>query len=202
MSLLLAPSLLMLLATSSHATDDDASAATKRPKSRLIVVEANLKGVEEVPTASSPGATGHFKAIIDEQNLTIQYELSYSGTEGTVLAGHVHIGQMGVNGGIPLFACANAPALPPATVVIPPVQACPPAPATVTGVWTAADIIPLLTQGIGAQTNEELQEIINLAKAGFMYANVHTTRSPGGEIRGQVRRDLFPSLKDLKDSKD
>jgi len=194
-SLLLTPSLLLLLGTSIHATDNDAAAPAKLFKSRLVVIEADLKGAEEVPVASSPGASGHFKAIIDEQNATIQYELSYSGLEGQVLAGHVHVGQMGVNGGIPLFACANAPALPPATVTIPAVQPCPPAPATVTGTWTGADIIPLTTQGIGAQTPEELQEIINLMKAGLVYANVHTTRSPGGEIRGQVRRDLFPFLK-------
>jgi hypothetical protein len=71
----------------------------------------------------------------------------------------------------------------------------------VTGVWTPVDIIPRVTQGIDAPSNEDFLELINLMKAGFIYANVHTTKYIGGEVRGQVERDLFPSLKDLKDLK-
>jgi hypothetical protein len=122
-ALLLAPSLLLLLATPGHATDD---AVTAFKRNRLVRVETNLKSTEEVPVISSPNASGKFKATLDEENLTITYELSYEGLEGQVLAGHVHVGQEGVNGQIPLFICANAPALPPPGTA--PVQACPPAP--------------------------------------------------------------------------
>ena len=214
-SLLLAPSLLLLLTTSGNAQDASAGdsyvalsseasaaaaaaaseAAAAAKKIRAVRVETDLRATEEVPVVSSMAASGHFKATLDEENLTITYELSYEGLEGSPLAGHVHVGQVGVNGAIPLFLCANAPALPPATT--PAVQACPPAPATITGVLTPANIIPRPAQGIDAVSNEDFVELIRLMKGGQMYANVHTTKYIGGEIRGQVRRDLIPDLKDI-----
>ena len=35
----------------------------------------------------------------------------------------------------------------------------------------------------------ELAEVIAAIRAGSAYANVHTSLSPGGEIRGQIRAD-------------
>jgi hypothetical protein len=196
----------LALAASVNAADDDAAAPAK--KARLFRVETDLRSTEEVPAISSPVAKGHFSAVLDETNLTITYELSYEGLEGAPLAGHVHVGQLSVNGNIPLFLCANAPALPPATV--PAAQACPAAPATITGVLTPANTIPRPTQGIGTTvngvttaTNDDFVELMNLMKQGVMYANVHSTLYTGGEIRGQIKRDLIPDLKDLiKDRKD
>jgi hypothetical protein len=192
-SLLLAPPLLLLLAASGNATDD---AADSKRKSRLIRVETDMVSTEEVPVISSLGASGRFKATLDEENLTITYELSYDNLEGAPLAGHLHVGQRGVNGAIPLFLCANAPALPPAGT--PAVQACPPAPATITGVLTPANIIARPAQGIDGATAEDFVEIMRLMRLGEVYANVHTTKYIGGEVRGQVRRDLLPDLKDLR----
>jgi len=34
----------------------------------------------------------------------------------------------------------------------------------------------------------ELDEVIDAIRAGLAYANVHSTQSPGGEIRGQLGR--------------
>ena len=189
-SLLLVPPLMLALAASVSATDDDANASKK--KVRPVRVETSLRALEEVPVVSSLGASGYFKATLDEENLTITYELSYQDLEGAPLAGHVHVGQVGVNGNIPLFLCANAPALPPATT--PAVQACPPAPATITGVLTPENIIPRPTQGIDAVSPEDFIELIRLMRSGAMYANVHSTKYLGGEIRGQIRRDLIPGL--------
>lgn len=190
-SLLLMPPLMALLvaSTSVNATDDVR-------KSRLIRVETDLVSTEEVPVVSSLAASGRFKATLDEDNLTITYELSYDNLEGAPLAGHLHVGQRGVNGAIPLFLCANAPALPPAGT--PEAQACPPAPATITGVLTPTNIIPRPAQGIDAVSPADFIEIMRLMRSGDVYANVHTTKYIGGEIRGQVRRDLLPDLRDLK----
>jgi hypothetical protein len=193
-SLLLAPSLVLLLTASSYATDDDAAASSAK-KIRPVKVETDLRSTNEVPVVSSLAASGHFSATLDEENLTITYELSYDNLEAAPLAGHVHVGQIGVNGAIPLFLCANAPALPPAGSA--PVQACPPAPATITGVLTPADIVPRPAQGIDAASAQDFVELIRLMRDGHMYANVHTTKYIGGEIRGQVRRDLLPDLKDI-----
>ena len=58
---------------------------------------------------------------------------------------------------------------------------------------TAANIVGPLTQGIGApppvDPAAEFAQLIKLIRGGFAYANVHSTMSPAGEIRGQIRVD-------------
>jgi hypothetical protein len=49
----------------------------------------------------------------------------------------------------------------------------------------AADVIGPQDQGIGPG---EFRELIRAMRAGATYANVHTVKYPGGEIRGQIRR--------------
>jgi hypothetical protein len=149
-------------------------------------VFAELKPTEEVPALSSPGARGRFKATIDAENQTISYELSYEGLEAPALQAHIHIGQRKVNGGISVFLCGNPPTVPAPTVPQPP--ACPPAPATVTGVLTAANIIGPVAQGIEPTSDSmnEFDELVALLRKELAYVNVHSTRFPGGEVRGQV----------------
>lgn len=146
---------------------------------------AKLKPTEEVPALSSP-ADGWFKVWINEANQTISYELSYEDLEGAPLQAHIHIGQRGANGGISVFLCGNAPAVPPETFPQPP--ACPPSPATVSGELTPANIVGPAGQGIEAssQGQNEFGELIRMVRRGLTYANVHSTRFPAGEIRGQV----------------
>ena len=146
---------------------------------------AELKPTEEVPALSSP-ARGRFKAIIDEDNQTISYELSYDALEAAPLQAHIHVGQRRVNGGISVFLCGNPPAVPPANVPQPP--ACPPAPATVSGVLTAANIIGPTAQGIDptSETVNEFADLVALMRREVTYVNVHSARFPGGEIRGQL----------------
>ena len=95
---------------------------------------------------------------------------------------HIHFGRPAISGGIVLFLCTNL--TPPDGVPTP--QACPNAPATITGTLTAVDVIPLPAQGIdpGAAGFAEMIEAI---PAGATYANVHTTVHPGGEIRSRLR---------------
>jgi hypothetical protein len=106
---------------------------------------AKLKPTNEVPALSSV-ASGEFNAVIDPDNQTITYELSYADLEGAVLQAHIHVGQMGVNGGVAVLLCGNPPTVPPATVPQPP--ACPPSPATVSGVLTVANTIGPNGQGL------------------------------------------------------
>jgi len=46
----------------------------------------------------------------------------------------------------------------------------------------------------GASTQQiaagELEEVIAAIRVGAAYANVHTSVSPGGEIRGQIRGQI------------
>jgi hypothetical protein len=137
-----------------------------------------LKPAEEVPSVSSV-AKGFFKATIDANNETISYELSYEGLEGTPVQAHIHFGQFGFNGAVSVFLCANL-ATPP-TPTTPP---CPAAPATITGTLTAESVLNLAaSQGIEAG---EFDELVKAIKKGLTYANVHSSRFLGGEIRGQI----------------
>jgi hypothetical protein len=182
--LLLASSTLALLATASVAHDDGPSNRHHRSNR----VSAELRPTNEVPALSSP-ASGRFRATIDENNQTIAYELSYDNLEGNVVQAHIHVGQRSVNGGISVFLCGNPPAVPAAPVPAPP--ACPAPPATVTGVLTPANIIGPNAQGIAptSDTVNEFAELVSLLRSGVTYANVHSSKFPGGEVRGQVHLD-------------
>ena len=93
---------------------------------------------------------------------------------------HIHFGQEAVAGGISAFLCTNQGNGPAGT------QACPPAPATISGTIRAADVIGPAGQGIAAG---EFGELVRAMRAGVTYANVHSALVPGGEIRGQIDKE-------------
>lgn len=132
----------------------------------------DLTGYQENPDISTV-ATGSFEITIDDTARTFTYELSYSGLEGTVSQAHIHFGKRGVNGGVTLFLCGPGPAGTPAC----------PVSGTVSRTVGAADILPPGTQGIEAGNFEELAQAL---RAGHTYANVHSSKWPGGEIRAQI----------------
>jgi CHRD domain len=135
--------------------------------------KANLLGFDEVPAVSSTG-TGEFRAKIDEDNQIIEYELTYENLEGTTTnAAHIHIGQESVNGGVVAFLCGGGGK-----------PACTATSGTFSGTITVADIVAVPAQGIAAG---EWGEVVRAMRAGRIYANVHTNKHPGGEIRGQVK---------------
>jgi len=155
---------------------------------RQIHAFAELVPANEVPSISS-GARGRFKATIDRENQTISYEVSYEGLEDVPTQSHIHFGQRHTLGGVSVFLCGNAPAVPPAPFPQPP--ACPPSPATVTGVITAANILGPNGQGIAPSLNgvNEFDELVAAILGGNTYANVHSAKFQGGEVRGQIRTD-------------
>jgi hypothetical protein len=135
-------------------------------------VKARLTGFNEVPAVSTTGS-GEFTATIHEDS--VDWELTYRDLEGTITnASHIHLGQKDVNGGVSVFFCGTA------------ATPCTPGSGTFSGTFTAADVIGPVGQGIAAG---ELAELIAAIRAGETYANVHTNKHPGGEIRGQVRED-------------
>jgi hypothetical protein len=141
-------------------------------------LRARLQGFEEVPAVST-GASGTFRAKIADDESSIDFELTYEGIEGgNVTAAHIHVGQRSVNGGVSAFFCGGGgrPACPtPGTTLSGPV----------TGTIRAENVI-----GPGGAQQVPvggLDELIAAIRAGVTYANVHSTVSPGGEIRGQVK---------------
>ncbi len=142
-----------------------------------------LTGWEEVPSVSTTG-NGTFNARISNDESSIEWELSYSDLEGAVQQAHIHLGNVGVNGGISVFLCTNLGNGPAGT------QPCPAPPATISGTIVAADVSPNIpaTQAARNQglNTGEIDELIRAIRAGATYVNVHSTTWPGGEIRSQI----------------
>jgi len=143
-------------------------------------IKADLTGYEEVPSVSTV-STGEFRAHISPDGESIDYELSYSGLQGTVQQSHIHVAQLSVNGSIVIWLCQTA------TPFLDPTGHAPQCPqsGTVTGTITSANVIAgsMAPQQLAAG---HLAEVIAAIRAGAAYANVHTNLSPGGEIRGQI----------------
>jgi CHRD domain len=163
------------LAAASYAVAQNESSGARH-------VRADLNGYQEVNSISTTGV-GRFTANIDDENQIITFELSYSGLEGTTTSqAHIHFAQRSVNGGIHAFLCGGGGK-----------PLCPSIEGTVTGEITAADVLAAVPdRGIEAGAFEEFVRAI---RAGHTYANVHTTKWPGGEIRGQIHdRDQKESV--------
>jgi hypothetical protein len=147
------------------------------------VFKARLTGFQETPAAVSTVARGTFDAVVNDDS-SIAYELTYEGLEGTVTQGHIHFGQRGIGGGISVWLCQTSE-VPAPPAVRDSTPTCPPS-GTVTGMFTAANVIGPAVQGIAAG---EFDELLAAMRRGLTYANVHTTLHPGGEIRGQIKRE-------------
>lgn len=141
-------------------------------------IRAKLTGYQEVPAVST-AASGRFVADVAEDGLSFDFELSFSGLQGNVLQSHIHFGQKSVNGAIVIWLCGTATNPGPAGT-----QVCPQT-GTITGHVSAANVVG------GAATQQllvgEIAEALAAMRAGVAYVNVHTSISPGGEIRGQTR---------------
>lgn len=148
-------------------------------------LRARLSGFNEVPAVSTV-ARASFHARIND-NQTIDYELKYSDLEGAVQQAHIHFGQKGVNGGITVFLCTNLGNGPANSDTS---QPCPPSPATVTGTITPDEVSPNIPATAAARTQgidtAEFAELVRAIRAGVTYANVHSTKWPGGEVRDQI----------------
>jgi hypothetical protein len=161
-------------------------AAVQAASAQSNQLGANLLGFEETPGAVSTVATGQFDAVINHDDTAISYRLSYTDLEGDVTQAHIHFGRRATSGGISVWLCGN-----PSPTVTPPAGTplCPPSPATVEGTLTAADVVGPTAQGIapGAPgAPGEFAELIRAIRDGSTYANVHSTKFPGGEIRNQI----------------
>jgi hypothetical protein len=162
----------LLLVGVSVAVVDSAGADNRK---RQEVVRAQLSGYQEVPSVSSPGK-GWFRAIIDEDAGMISYWLNYEGLEN-IAQSHLHVGQHHTNGGISVWLCTNLGGGQ--------AQACPAAPAQITGTIMAEHVVGPAAQLV---TAGEFAELLAAIRAGSVYVNVHTNPGvPAGEIRGQLR---------------
>lgn len=139
---------------------------------------SRMGGYQEAPPISTVGS-GSFEANVNGAGDAIEYTLSYRSLEGPVTQAHIHFGQRNVSGGIIAWLCEGTLASPSAST-----PTCPSAEGgSVSGTITALEVIGPAGQGIAAG---EFAELVRAVRAGAVYANVHTTKFAGGEIRGQV----------------
>lgn len=137
--------------------------------------QLRLVGFQENPSVSTTGR-GRLHVEIDDEAEQITYRLRYSDLEGgTVLAAHIHLGALHTNGGVVAFLCGGGGK-----------PACPSPDGEIEGVIEPADIVGPAAQGINAGEETAFAEFVKAIRAGYTYANVHTTRWPGGEIRDQL----------------
>ena len=142
-----------------------------------IKIRARVNGYQEVPSVSTAGA-GSFVAKVHRDGKGFDYEFEFGGLQAPVTQSHIHMAQRAVNGPIIIWLCGTATNPGPAGT-----QLCPQS-GVITGTVVAANV---LAAGAAQQlTAGEIEEAIAAMRAGAAYVNVHTTVSPGGEIRGQL----------------
>ena len=131
--------------------------------------------------AVSTAASSRFKATINKVSNNLHYEVSFSRLEGDVRQSQIHIGQRGVNGGIMIRLCQTTFNVSPVASTL----TCPQS-GTVSGVISATDVVGPAGQCVAAG---EFAEALAAIRAGVAHANVHSSKCPGGEIRGQLHDD-------------
>ncbi|TMA24818.1 MAG: CHRD domain-containing protein [Deltaproteobacteria bacterium] len=132
-----------------------------------------LTAFEEVPGTISDGF-GTLGLTIAPDDSRIDYTLSYTGLSGPALFSHIHFAEEDVNGAVMVFLCGGGGQKP-----------CPGASGTVSGTIVAANVgANAAAQGV---TPGDLAAVISVIRHGSGYANVHSPKYPGGEIRGQLK---------------
>ena len=147
-----------------RADDDDGTA-----------YRARLTGFGEVPPKLVNGQ-GKFRATLSPDGTTISWTLTWTGLTGPALVAHIHFGQPQNVGTPVVFFCGGGTK--PAS--------CPDGPGhsgSISGTWTAADVVSVPSQSV---TAGDFAGLVKILRVKLGYANIHTTLFAGGEIRGQV----------------
>ncbi|MGH2668966.1 MAG: CHRD domain-containing protein [bacterium] len=160
-------------------------------------LRTELSGFNEV-TGPGVGAIfttgdGRLTLKIDKRRREIAYELTYAFPDAAatpingaqfVNQAHLHFGQKHTTGGINVWLCQSAdnPA-PPAVAADTPT--CPSPSGTVAETITPAKVLALAPQGFPAG-EDGFDALLEAIRREAIYGNVHTDKSPGGEIRGQL----------------
>jgi hypothetical protein len=133
---------------------------------------ASLRGISEVPPINSEG-TGTFRATIHEDG-SITFRETFNNLTSPIIFSHIHFGETHVAGGVMIFLCGgdSQPACPANSTS-----------GSYEGTITAANVTGPTGQGV---TPGDLVSALRNVNSGAGYVNIHTTKFPGGEIRGQV----------------
>jgi hypothetical protein len=143
--------------------------------------KAPLDGWQEAPSIVTTGE-GRFRARLVDRD-TIEFWLSYEELEGSPTQAHIHIGSHHEMGGVSGWLC-GAPASTNQGL-------CPSEPdgakfeGELHGFIERNDVTGPANQGVEPM---EIEDLIRAMRNDEAYANVHTTKFGGGEIRGDLGR--------------
>ena len=125
-----------------------------------------MSGFEETPGAATL-AKGFAGIQVSHDDKTVYYSITVTDASTTLVAAHLHFGPRGEAGPIVVTLCSAA--------------------------TTPCQTEGQVTQGSFTEQNFEgpfssdnLSRLIEEARAGNIYANVHSGKYPGGEARGQL----------------
>lgn len=130
---------------------------------------AALSGAQEVPPVDT-AARGQITLQLSKDGTELGYRLIVANIENVTQA-HLHLAPAGANGAVVAWLYPSGP----------PAQLIPGRSDGVlaTGTITSADLV-------GPLAGASLSDLVAAIEAGDIYANVHTSQFPGGEIRGQL----------------
>ena len=147
--------------------------------------QANFSGFQELGALNAETGTilstgqGTLALNLNQPAGTLTFTLTYSGLSEPVTQAHIHFGKVHVPGGIIVFFCTNINNGPVGT------QACPAGGGTVSGTITGANIVGPAAQNIPAG---DFAGLVAALLSDTAYGNIHTTKFPAGEIRGQIHQ--------------
>ncbi|WP_345271452.1 CHRD domain-containing protein [Nibrella viscosa] len=135
---------------------------TTPPTPATTSYSAVVNGAQEKPTSTTSTGSGTFAGRLTNDTRVLSYTVTYAGlTTTTATAGHIH-------------RITNADGTGPVVVPFPTM------PASTTGSMLATSPI--------SGTAVLRQSLIDSMNAGQTYVNLHTSRFPAGEIRGDIKR--------------
>ena len=150
---------------------DYATLSSLAPVKKTFV--ATLVGTNEVPSVTTTAAGK--MTLVQEDTVNILYTLETTAQTDSVTMAHIHAGAAGVSGPVMVWffptEASRAPGTGGGTA------------ASVKGIIRVGRITKSGTAFVAPFTWDSLVTRIN---AGTAYANVHTRKFGGGEIRGQV----------------
>lgn len=142
-------------------------ATAAHAQGQIITFRADLGGGDEVPGVVT-GAAGVATITLNTATNAVTYRIDvYNMPTGTT-ASHFHVGDAGVAGPV----VVNFTVQPNISNDF-----------AISGTATATDLVPRAAQGINSW-----EDFVQALLLDNIYVNVHSTANPGGEIRGQVKR--------------
>jgi len=144
----------------------------------MTTYRARLTGFGEVPPKLVDGQ-GKFTGTLSADGASISWTLTWTELTGPAQAAHIHFGQPQNTGSVVVFFCGGGAG--------PRARTDPGHSGSVSGTWTAVDILPVVAQNVTAGDFAGFLRIlrVRLGVRQYPHASVSRWRNPG---TGQPRR--------------